>query len=190
MFQPVSLVEPLNFSNLFPEAKPIELELGSGDGSFLVTYAQSRPHLNLLGVERLLGRIRKIDRKAFRANLHNIRLLRLEASYTLEYLIPAEGVQAIHVYFPDPWPKRRHHRRRLINESFVKASWRALSPGGAVYLRTDDKEYFAQMTSVYGAFAGFETIETPPELCALITDFEGEFLKQGISTQRAAYRKI
>ena len=190
MFRPESIVEPINLQSLFPENRPIELELGSGDGSFLVEYAQGRSEHNFLGVERLLGRIRKIDRKAYRLHIKNIRLLRLEAAYTVEYLIPAEGIVAIHIYFPDPWPKRRHHERRLINESFVKSCWRVLTMDGVVYLRTDDADYFSQMTTKFGANSGFEVVETPVKLGQVITDFERDFNQKGIQTLRAAYRKI
>lgn len=190
MFRPESIVKPINLHSLFPEKRPIELELGSGDGSFLVEYAQKRKERNFLGVERLLGRIRKIDRKAYRLHIKNIRLLRLEAAYTMEYLIPAEGIESIHIYFPDPWPKRRHHERRLINETFVKSCWRALTMGGVVFLRTDDISYFTQMTTVFGTFTGFEVVETPDDLSQVMTDFERDFNKKGIPTLRTAYQKI
>ena len=96
----------------------LEVELGSGDGSFLAQRAAAYPERNFLGVERLLGRLRKLDRKARRAGLTNVRLLRIEAGYFLEYLLPATSVHALHLYFPDPWPKRKHRKNRLVNERF------------------------------------------------------------------------
>ena len=101
-----SILEPLEPAALFPRPQPLDLELGSGDGSFAALYAQRHPERNLLAVERLLGRLRKIDRKGLRAGLANLRLIRLEASYVVEHLLPRESVRSLHVYFPDPWPKR------------------------------------------------------------------------------------
>ena len=96
----------------------------------------------------------------------------------------------MHIYFPDPWPKKRHHKNRLINESFPRLAQAALAPGGEVYLRTDDEDYFAQMTGVFGASREFMRIETPPELAELLTDFEREFRAREIQTLRAAYQQL
>ena len=136
---------------IFFPSQPLEVELGSGDGSFLVEYARRHPGHNFIGVERLLGRIRKLDRKGRRAGFTNLRGVRLECSYFLEYLLPPGSVVALHVYFPDPWPKRRHWVRRLINGRFPILARQALAPGGTVYLRTDDGDYFRQMVTVFDA---------------------------------------
>lgn len=186
---PPSIIERLPVVDLFPLRQPIEVELGSGDGSFVVDYAARRPDLNLIAVERLLGRLRKIDRKGRRAGLANLRCVRIEASYFLEYLVPDESLRAVHVYFPDPWPKRKHHRRRLINTHFTEVARRALAPGGAVWLRTDDAPYFAQMRAVFAVAPAFREIPTPAPLAALATDFERVFNRRGIQTLRAAYQK-
>jgi tRNA (guanine-N7-)-methyltransferase len=183
-----SILERLDLAQIFPRAQPLEIELGSGDGSFLAEYAQRHPERNFIGVERLLGRLRKLDRKGRRAGLTNLRGIRIESSYFLEYLVPAHSVSALHVYFPDPWPKRKHRRNRLINERFPTLAQQALVPGGIVYLRTDDRDYFEQMTEVFGASPAFRAVETQPELVKLLTDFEKEFQARGIETRRVAYR--
>jgi tRNA (guanine-N7-)-methyltransferase len=183
-----SIVEPLDLAELFPKAQPLEAELGCGDASFLVEYARRHPERNFIGVERLLGRIRKLDRKGRRAGLANLRGVRIEASYFLQYLLPPRAASALHVYFPDPWPKKRHHKNRLVNERFPALARAALTPGGAVYLRTDDADYFRQMTEVFGADKKFQEIESPAELAELATDFERDFNSKGIQTLRAAYR--
>jgi tRNA (guanine-N7-)-methyltransferase len=184
-----SVVERLDWTALYPLPQPVEVELGSGDGSFLARCAQLHPERNFLGVERLLGRLRKLERKGQRAGLQNLRGLSLEASYFVEYLLRPESVQAFHVYFPDPWPKRKHRSRRLVNERFPELARRALAPGGAVYLRTDNADYFRQMQEVFSAHPGFELVETPPELSAVLTDFERDFHAKGIQTLRLAYRR-
>jgi tRNA (guanine-N7-)-methyltransferase len=182
-----SIIEPLTLGALFPKPQPLEVELGCGDASFLVELARQRPETNFIGVERLLGRITKLDRKGRRAGLQNIRGVRIESSYFLQYLLPPHSASAIHIYFPDPWPKKRHQKYRLINEQFPALALAALAPGGKVFLRTDDAPYFSQMTEVFDAAKGFEKIETPAKLIELMTDFERDFHVRGIKTLHAAY---
>ncbi len=183
-----SILECLDLSTLFHATQPLEVELGSGDGSFLTEWAQRHPERNFIGVERLLGRIRKMDRKGRRAGLENLRGIRIESSYFLEYLLPRHAAMSLHVYFPDPWPKRKHRRHRLVNERFPTIACQALAPGGVVYLRTDDNDYFQQMKAVFGGNAMFQSVETPAELKELQTDFEKGFNAKGLQTLRAAYR--
>ena len=187
LYELPSILERIDLTHLFPSIQPLEVELGSGDGSFLVEYARQHPKHNFIGVERLLGRIRKLDRKARRAGLANLRGVRIESGYLVEYLLPPNSVAALHIYFPDPWPKRKHQRHRLISERFPAAAFRALAPGGKVYLRTDDRDYYEQMVNVFTASSHFRPIETPAALSEVITDFEKEFLARGIQTLRAAY---
>jgi tRNA (guanine-N7-)-methyltransferase len=185
-----SIVEPIELGNLFSERQPLEVELGAGDGSFVVRYAGLHRGRNFIAVERLLGRIRKVDRKTRRAGLRNLRAVRIESSYLIEYLLPAGSASALHVYFPDPWPKRKHWKHRLVNEQFPGLAKRVLVPGGTVYLRTDDEPYYEQMQSVFAAASAFQRVETPAELLEVVTDFEAEFHKAGIATLRAAYRLV
>ncbi len=182
-----SILDRIDLAEVFPAKQPLEVELGSGDGSFLVGYASAHLELNFLGIERLLGRLGKLERKARRAGLRNVRGIRIESAYFLEFLLPRHCARALHVYFPDPWPKRKHRRHRLINERFPALAHAALEPGGAIYLRTDDPEYFAQMRSVFDSEL-FEPADTPPGLVSRLTDFERDFQTRGIEILRAAYR--
>ncbi len=120
--------------------------------------------------------------------LNNLRGVRIESTYFLQYLLPAHSARVLHIYFPDPWPKKKHRRHRLINETFPALARTALQPDGIVYLRTDDADYFQQMNEVFGAAKLFEPVATPFALSSVTTDFEREFNAQGISTLRAAYR--
>jgi tRNA (guanine-N7-)-methyltransferase len=190
IYKPASYFERLKLAEMFPGEQPLEVELGSGDGSFLAAYAKAHPEHNFIGVERLLGRVRKLDRKAQRAGLTNLRVVRLEASYVVQWLLPPESTIAIHLYFPDPWPKRRHWKNRLVNEEFAKMVRQALLPKGRIYLRTDNKEYFEQMLRVFGGSADFRLVESPPELLAIKTDFERGFHAEGIPTLSAAYQRM
>ena len=185
-----SVIERLDPARLFPHDQPLEVELGSGDGSFLANYAKLRPDHNFLGVERLLGRLRKLDRKCLRAGLANVRGLRIESSYFLEYLLPRGSVSALHIYFPDPWPKRKHRKNRLVNTRFTELARQVLSSHGVVYLRTDDENYFAQMITVFAENSAFQPVETPFDLVAVVTDFERNFQSRGVGTFRGAYAKL
>jgi tRNA (guanine-N7-)-methyltransferase len=184
-----SIVEPLSLAELFPKSQPLEVEPGCGDASFLVEYARRNPQVNFIGVERLLGRIAKLDKKGRRAGLLNLRGVRIESSYFLQWLLPPNSARALHIYFPDPWPKKKHRRHRLIGEQFPALARAALMPGGKVFLRTDDVDYFQQMTEVFAVSKDFQRIETPVELVEILTDFERDFNAKGIPTLRTAYQR-
>ena len=184
-----SVVERLDLGALFPARQPLEVELGCGDATFLARCAKLHRELNFIGVERLLGRIRKLDRKGRRAGLTNLRGVRIECGYFLEHLLPPNSASALHVYFPDPWPKKKHLKKRLVNERFPALARGALAPGGFVYLRTDDEDYFTHMARVFAANPAFRLVETPPKLASLLTDFETDFSARGVQILRAAYQR-
>ena len=120
--------------------------------------------------------------------LSNLRGLRLEATYLMDWMIPPGSLSAIHVYFPDPWPKKRHHHRRLINPAFAELAARALAPGGRFHCRTDDLSYFEQMLEVFhGASANFVAGKEPEGLLEVKTDFERQFNAGGIPTRHATW---
>lgn len=181
--------ELVQLTAIFPNGNPIEIDLGAGDGGFIVEYAKLHPERNFIAVERLLGRLRKIDKKVQRLGLQNLIAIRIEAMYFVRYLLPPDSVTAIHIYFPDPWPRKKHQRRRLIQPIFVEAAYRVLCNGGRVYLRTDDPSYFQQMLCCFGAHPGFRQVDTPPELMQVLTDFEKQFVALGKEIYRCAYEK-
>lgn len=189
LYELPSILDRVPVAKLFPTAQPLQVELGCGDASFLAEYARQNPTVNFIGIERLLGRLRKVERKGRRLGLTNLCGIRIESAYFLEFLLPRHVAEALHVYFPDPWPKKKHRRFRLINERFPTLAWQALQPGGIVYLRTDDVDYFQQMTEVFAADQRFRQAETPTNLAAVLTDFERDFNAEGIPTQRAAYQR-
>ena len=117
-----------------------------------------------------------------------MRGVRIECAYFLERLLPAQSAVALHIYFPDPWPKLKHRRNRLVEERFPELARAVLTPGGVVYLRTDHEDYFAQMTRVFSGSSAFCQVETPADLAVVRTDFEKEFNARNIETRRAAYQ--
>ena len=154
----------------------LEIDLGCGKGRFLLARAAKNPETNFLGIDRMLRRIRKVDNRARRLDLDNVRLLRMEAYYAVAYLVPPAAVDAYYVFFPDPWPKARHEGHRLFNRRFLDALHRTLAPGGVAHVATDHLPYFEQLSGIFAADARFAPIEpfVPPE--DEQTDFERYFI--------------
>ena len=118
IFVPADYFREVRLEEIFarPE-RPLEVDLGCGDGSFLVEMAAAHPERNFLGVERLFGRVGKTAKRIALRGLTNARVLRLESTYALAWLLPAASVSRLHLLCPDPWPKKGHHRRRLFNDA-------------------------------------------------------------------------
>jgi len=136
---------PLPLEHEWRQTGPRVLDLGCGKGRFLLAHARRHPEYRLLGIERKLRRVRKIDRKASREGLDNIRLLRMEARYALRYLLPEKWIDIGFVYFPDPWPKDRHQDHRLLSSGFLDTLERTLAPGGIIHFATDHTPYAEQV---------------------------------------------
>lgn len=187
---PESIVEPLDFGVVFGRVAPVEIDIGCGDGAFLVEMARLHTDRDFLGTERLLGRVRRVCRRAGKLGLRNIRVLQLESLYTTRYLLPPGSVSVIHVLFPDPWPKRRHNVRRLVQREFLDAACTALIPGGILNLVTDDADYAAHMRDVADSHPGFRPAPAPPDLEYPETDFERRFREQGLSIHRFRLERV
>jgi len=177
---------------VFPEPeKPLEVDLGCGDGLFLEAMAARRPDRNFLGVERLLGRIEKTARRITREKLSNARVLRLESSYTVGWLLPTASVARLHLLCPDPWPKKKHHKRRMFHdEEFLDGLARILEPGGEFLLKSDDPAYFEDAVGVMQTRPGFSRMDWPDEAFFYPqTSFEKQWLAQGKPIHRARWRR-
>ena len=157
-----SLTDRLDLEKIFQRNAPLHVDLGCGDGSFLCALAQRMPDKNFLGIERLLNRVRISARKA--AILDNVRLLRVESSYAVRYLLPAESVERFYLLFPDPWPKRRHHRRRIVTPDFLSSIHAVLQKNARIYIATDDVDYFGKIKEVAESNSGFAIGEDAADL--------------------------
>jgi len=190
-FLPEDYCARLDLATLFPgrENAPLELDLGCGDGAFLVEMAKRFPERNFLGVERLLGRVRRTCKGLAREGAANARVIRLESHYLVRYLLPPGSVSVFHVMFPDPWPKRRHHVKRLIQTAFLDDIAVALAPGGELRLTTDDAPYFQHMRKVFEAHPGFTQEPWTPGPDYPQTDFEAIFRCHALPIYRALLRK-
>ena len=185
---PQSILEPLPLSEIFQNDRPIEVDLGSGPGKFLIEAAQKFPERNFLGVERLLGRVRKTCRTGVRTGLTNLRVLRSEIDYTVRYMLPRNAVWRFHLYFPDPWPKRRHQARRVVDGEFFNAICCSLVNGGELWIKTDHQEYFGKIALVAERSHLWSPL-TWAEEGYPATDFEEQFLAKQLPIYRLRLRK-
>lgn len=131
----------------FAAPGPVELEIGCGKGGFLLARAQRRPELRLVGIEWANQFFRFAADRMARWGVTNVRIMRTDAGHFVKTHLAPESLSALHVYHPDPWPKKRHHKRRLIQPPFVEAAVRALLPGARWAVQTDHDEYFEQIQS-------------------------------------------
>ncbi len=190
LWTPADHCRRVELADIFPKSAPFEIDLGCGDGSFLLAMAARFPERNFLGTERMLGRVEKVCRAIARTRLDNCRVLRLESFYSAKWLLPVGCASVVHIGFPDPWPKRHHHPRRLFQDDFMIALHQVLAPGAEVRIKTDDQPYFLWIEKVIGRAQGFERIEWPEERDYPKTDFERHFVDQGLPIYRARLRKV
>src|SRR5947199_6333529 len=139
------LPRPINFGELFSNDHPVEIEIGIGKGTFITEQAKARPEVNFLGIEWARWFWRYASDRLRRNQCENARTVRAEAMYFLTEFVPTESISVLHIYFPDPWPKKRHHKRRLIQEKFMPLVQRILKSGGRLQIVTDHAEYFEQI---------------------------------------------
>ena len=187
---PADWTAPLDLAAAFGRPpRRLEVDLGCGKGRFLLARAAAHPQTSFLGLDRQTRRLAKVERKAQRAQLSNIRLLYAEAAYAVAQLLPPGSVAAYYIFFPDPWPKRRHHRRRLFDAAFLDALNATLMPGGCLHLATDHLDYFGSIHRLLAGDARFfesRPFVTPDEER---TDFELIFLQQNKTIGRCSFTK-
>jgi tRNA (guanine-N7-)-methyltransferase len=185
---PADYFAPLDLAQVFPRPAPLEVDIGCGDGAFLVALAERFPERNFLGLEKLAGRVRRACKKASRLALPNVRVLRIESAYAIQYLLLPASVDVVHLLFPDPWPKKKHRRRRIMSADFLALVHRLLVPDGHFRVATDQKEYFAAMRELILATAFVEM--TPMAETFPLTTFERHFLAEGAPIYRLELRKV
>jgi tRNA (guanine-N7-)-methyltransferase len=186
---PSDLCQPILLREIFGNDRPVEIDLGSGSGKFLVEAGVRYAARNFLGIERLLGRVRKTRRKACQLRLANVRVLRVEIDYAVRYLLVPDSVSRFHLSFPDPWPKRRHHTRRLVDEEFLGAINTALEPNGELWIKTDHVEYFRWIEKMV-TLAGVTFAQLPWEDEYPNTDFDETFAAGNAPIYRLRLRKV
>lgn len=185
----------IDWLTLFGNSNPVEIEVGMGKGQFLLNSAQMRPEVNFFGIEIVRKyQLYSATRFAIR-KLQNVKTACADAKLILRDHVAAGSVSAVHVYFPDPWWKKRHRKRRVFTEEFAGLVARALRPGGTLHIATDVAEYFGVMMAVIQGQCVFRALPPPEERppnhdMDYLTNFERKARKQGITIHRAVFERI
>ncbi len=177
----------LAWLDVFGNDNPVEVELGIGKGRFVIDAAQRHPDRNYIGIERASKYLRLAHDRSLKRNLRNIRFARIDAQEFIEFFVAAESLRAIHLYFPDPWPKKRHHKRRLFQHEFLREVERTLEPGGHLWLATDHGGYFEMMREVLDGSNRLAAVELEWE--GVQTNYEQKYVSEGKSIHRRILRK-
>jgi tRNA (guanine-N7-)-methyltransferase len=185
--------EPIDWCGFFENPNPVEIEVGCGRGLFLLNAGLSQPETNFLGIEYDYKEARRAARRVMKRELQNVRILGANANLILPKFVGTNSVQAVHVYFPDPWWKRRHRKRRIFNPTFLAEVARVLHSGGLLHAWTDVEEYFRVMVRVVEGNPGFAGL-APPEPneprhdMDYHTSFERKKRKLGMPIYRACWQ--
>ncbi|MBN2326233.1 MAG: tRNA (guanosine(46)-N7)-methyltransferase TrmB [Candidatus Omnitrophica bacterium] len=142
LIAPGSIDEHLDFERIFGDDNPVEIEIGAGKGRFILAESKRRPDVNFIAIERSRKILRIGLLRAVKEMRENCRFFCWDADFVLKLLIQPKTVQAYHVYFPDPWPKKRHKKRRLFNPRFIEKMAETLTKSGILHLKTDHEKYF------------------------------------------------
>jgi len=148
----------IDFRALFGRVAPIVIEIGFGSGAALLDAAERHPENDYLGIEVHRPGVGQLLRGAQERDLANLRVILGDAVETLEKRIADSALAAVHLFFPDPWPKKRHHKRRLVQPAFAALAARKLAVGGCLHLATDWEDYAAQMLAVLSDHPAFENV--------------------------------
>lgn len=185
----------LDFSQIFGRSSPVHVEIGSGKGTFLVTQSQALPEVNFLGIEWARRYYRLAVDRLGRWDLKNVRIISTDAASFIADFVPDNSVECFHIYFPDPWPKKRHHKRRFVNEANFAQLLRCLKQGGGIQVATDHADYFEQIANVVSAYKNkLEEVEflrpAGAEDGELVgTNYERKYLKDSRQIFTIAVRK-
>ena len=189
------LAGKVDFGHVFGREGPVHIEVGTGRGTFLVNEAKARPEVDFLGIEWARKYYRYAVDRIGRRGLTNVRIIRTDAAYFIGEFVPDDSVDCFHIYFPDPWPKKRHHKRRFVSAENVGQLLRCLKTGGELRIATDHAEYFEVIEQLiaerserlerieFSATAGAE----PAELTG--TNYERKYIKDLRQIHGIAARK-
>jgi tRNA (guanine-N7-)-methyltransferase len=192
---PKNLNGKVDFGDIFGRCAPVHVEVGSGKGTFLANQAKSQPDVNFIGIERAGRYYRFAVDRIGRRHLKNVRIIRADAARFIAENAPDTSVDCFHIYFPDPWPKKRHHKRRFLNPANTDHLIRCLKPAGTIRIATDFEEYFEQIKDVLAARADrLYKIDFLPTAGAQIgewvgSNFERKYLKENRPIFTIAVRK-
>jgi tRNA (guanine-N7-)-methyltransferase len=186
----------IDFGRIFGRGGPVHIEIGCGKGTFLVNQGRAQPEVNFIGIERASRYYRYAMDRIGRWGLTNVRIARTDAASFVANFVADGCVDCFHIYFPDPWPKRRHHKRRFFSSGNVEQIVRCLRVGGEMKVVTDHIDYFQEIRGLTAAQGErLEEVEFPAAAGAEIgewvgTNFERKYLKENRPIYTIAVRKI
>lgn len=195
LLKPEDIDSRIDFVRIFGRTGPVHIEIGSGKGTFLVNQARARASDNFLGIEWARKYYRHAVDRIGRWGLTNVRIIRTDAAVFLADFISDSSVECFHIYFPDPWPKKRHHKRRFISPANLEHLIRCLKTGGQLKIATDHKDYFEVIQEVIAnQKKELEEIQFLPTVGAdkgewVGTNFERKYLKDQRSIYTLAVKK-
>jgi len=190
---PDAALAGLRWEDVFGEPGPVEIEIGIGKGRFLLAVAAARPDVRILGVEWANQFLRIAEERAAKRGLPNVRFVRVDARELVCRSVPDASVAAYYVFYPDPWPKTRHHKRRFFQPRTADHLARTLVPGGGLHVATDHDEYWGVIESLLDGHPAFERLpafggpcfplpaETP------LTNFEAKYEVEGRNRHRGSW---
>jgi len=192
---PDAAVGGIDWRQVFGKEGRVEVEVGIGKGRFLLAAAAACPQVLHFGIEWSNEYLRLAEARAARAGLDNVRFVRTDAAELIRRAVPAESVAAYYVFYPDPWPKKRHHKRRFLQAANLEALARTLVPRGWLHVATDHDEYWSviePLLAAHPAFArepDFGGPEFPLSLDGPLTNFEAKYAVEGRSRHRGTWRR-
>ncbi len=188
--------DKIDFQHIFGRSAEVHIEVGSGKGTFLLNQSKAEPQINFLGIEWANKYHRHAVDRIGRWEIKNVRIIRADAANFITEFIPDDSVDCFHIYFPDPWPKKRHHKRRFVNPQNLDQLLRCLKHHGIIKLATDHAEYFEQVKTVLAEKKNrLEEIDFLPTAGAdtgewVGTNFERKYIKEKRPVYTIAVKKI
>ncbi|MDR0290949.1 MAG: tRNA (guanosine(46)-N7)-methyltransferase TrmB [Treponema sp.] len=183
----------MNFARVFDNNNPVVVEIGFGMGIATATIAEENPSKNYLGIEVHRPGIGRLLWEIEQRGLSNIRIIEHDAAEVFLKMIPPESLEGLHLFFPDPWPKKRHHKRRLVQKPFTSVLANSLKPSGYLYMVTDWEDYadwaLAQLCATEG-LANSSDGFSPPQDWRPRTSFEKKGLEKNHQVRELFFRKV
>jgi tRNA (guanine-N7-)-methyltransferase len=192
---PDSALAGLEWAEVFGTEGPVEVEIGIGKGRFLLAAAALRPDVLHFGVEWANKYLRVAESRATRRGLENVRFVRADAHELLSRAIPSGSVRAYYVFYPDPWPKKRHHKRRLFRKDTVDHLARTLVSGGGLHVATDHAEYWESIEPLldghptFTRLAEFGGEHFPLPVDEPLTNYEAKYRIEGRGRHRGSWTR-
>ena len=192
---PEFFVEGFDWAEVFESPGPIEVEVGIGKGRFMLAAAEARPDARYFGLEWANKYLRFAEARAVRRGLKNVRFARVDARELVCRAVPSASVAVYYVFYPDPWPKKRHQKRRFFVPLTVGHLARTLVPGGLLHVATDHSEYWEALHPLLDDHAAFERlarfgdVDFPLDPEAPLTNFEVKYAREGRQRHRGSWRR-